>query len=231
MRKSFLRYWAGVGALLTLTATTSRAQNDEEILKAEFEASRKSAIEASEKEIRLCWGQPKDSDPPQPKISENPGEPPNDWSSVRIRLSRSGCFGSCPNYTVEITGNGDVTYVGWAFVRVPGVQRSKISPESVRDLYESFVRFGYFSMPEVYCMKISDRSSFTTSIEYDGRIKEVINHGAGPGGLTELEHQIDDVAGTLKWVPVPIEPNPQFQQLLRERCDEKSIDQQFCKNL
>jgi hypothetical protein len=85
-------------------------------------------------------------------------------------------------------------------------------------------------MREVYCLKVTDLSSSTISIEYDGRIKEVINEGTAPGGFTELGHQIDDLTGTLKWVPVPILPDPQFQYLLRKRCEEKVIDQQFCKN-
>jgi hypothetical protein len=233
MRKNFLRYWAGVGALLILTPSAAQTPIDKEMadLKRGIEA-RNRLIERAEKESRLCsWGQLKDSDPPRPKISENLGEPPNDWSSVRIRLTRSMCLGTCPDYTVEISGTGDVTYDGGAYVRVSGVQRSKISPESVRDLYESFVRAGFFSMPEIYCMRITDLSTTTTSIEYDGRIKEVINHHTGPAELRYLEAKIDDVAGTIKWVPVPVPPDPQWQPLLRQRCEEKSIDEQFCKNL
>jgi hypothetical protein len=105
---------------LILTASGSSSQSDEEILKADLEASRKRAIEASEKTARLCWGLSKE-DSPQPKISENLGEPPNDWSSLRIRLSRSMCFGHCPDYTVEITGNGDVIYVGRAYTHISGI--------------------------------------------------------------------------------------------------------------
>jgi hypothetical protein len=230
MSKSLLRYGAGVGALLILAASLAHAKSDEETVKAFFEASSNRAIEAAEKESRLCnWGRLKD--PPRPNISENLGEPPNDWSSVRIRLTRSMCFGTCPDYTVEISGSGDVTYIGGAYVRVSGVQRSKISPESVRDLYESFVRAGFFSMAEICCMRVTDLSTTTTSIEYDGRTKEVINHHTGPAELRYLEAKIDDVAGTIKWVPVPVPPDPQWQPLLRQRCEEESIDEQFCKNL
>jgi hypothetical protein len=217
--------------LLVLTTSTSHAQSDEEILNAALNASRERDIRAAEKEIRLCRPHPEDSDPPRPNTSGNLGEPPNDWSSLRIRLYRSMCFGTCPSYTVEISGNGDVTYVGGPHVRVAGVQRSKISQESVRDLYESFVRVGYFSMREIYCMRVTDLSTSTTSIEYDGRMKEVINYNTGPDELRYLEQKIDDVAGTLKWVPVPVPSNPQLQPLLRQRCAEKSIDEQFCKGL
>jgi len=226
MRKNFLRYWASAGALLILMGTTSRAQNDEEFLKADFEAYGKRLIEAAEKEKRLCRGRPHESDPPQPKMSENLGEPPNDWASVRIKYTRS-----MPNYTVEISGNGDVTWIGRANVHVRGIQRSRISQESVRDLYESFVSAGYFSMGEIYCTNVIPHQTTTTSIEYDGRMKEVINLGTGPDELRYLERKIDEVAGILKWMAVPVPPDPQFQWLLRQRCAEKSIDDQFCKNL
>jgi hypothetical protein len=140
MGKRFLRYWAAAGALLILTPSAANAESDEETRKAAFEAFKGRLVRTAEKETRLCYPQPEDSDPPRPKISDNLGEPPKDWSSVRIA-------------------------------------------------------------------------------------------GTGPDELRYLEAKIDEVAGTLKWIAVPDPPDPQFQWLLRRRCAEKSIDEQFCKGL
>lgn len=43
---------------------------------------------------------------------------PRDPNSVRITLTRPGCFGECPVYRIEIEGNGVVRYSGQRFVRV-----------------------------------------------------------------------------------------------------------------
>ncbi len=59
--------------------------------------------------------------------------PPEEWSDVhtpfphpwtlqgaRIQLTRTRCFGTCPDYEVSITGDGTVEFNGRAYVLTPG---------------------------------------------------------------------------------------------------------------
>ncbi len=49
-----------------------------------------------------------------------------DPSSVKITLLRSGCFGTCPSYQVEVHGDGTVLYEGYGYVAVEGQHRDSI---------------------------------------------------------------------------------------------------------
>src|ERR1700676_1845154 len=62
----------------------------------------------------------------------------HDWNSLRITLSRSGCYGVCPTYSIEIYGDGGVLYDGQAFVGTTGKQKWQISHASLVKLVEAF---------------------------------------------------------------------------------------------
>ena len=64
--------------------------------------------------------------------------PVKDWSSLRIRLERDVCLGTCPSYTVEIAGDGSVVYNGRACVAAQGERRARIPAEAVRGLVAKF---------------------------------------------------------------------------------------------
>ena len=50
----------------------------------------------------------------------------HDWNSLRLTLGRSGCYGMCSTYEIEIHGDGTVLYYGKAFVGTIGKRTVKI---------------------------------------------------------------------------------------------------------
>jgi hypothetical protein len=51
--------------------------------------------------------------PPEKRAKEHVGFPEiQDWNSLRVTLRRTGCFGSCPAYTLVVYGDGRVHYDG-----------------------------------------------------------------------------------------------------------------------
>src|SRR5262245_47990403 len=42
----------------------------------------------------------------------------HNWNSIKIVLSRTGCYGTCPSYKVEVHGDGAVLYDGGSFVAI-----------------------------------------------------------------------------------------------------------------
>lgn len=60
------------------------------------------------------------------------------WNSLRIKLTRTWCEGTCPAYSVEIAGDGSVTYIGNGFVAVVGSRHATIPADRVRVLYKQF---------------------------------------------------------------------------------------------
>jgi Domain of unknown function (DUF6438) len=126
--------------------------------------------------------------------------PPNSIENVVITLERTVCFGSCPDYTLTIYGNGSLIYEGRNFVAVTGQQTSNISKDHVQELARAFYAIGYFSLEDEYSAAITDLPTTTTSIAIDGRYKKIVNYYGAPEQLIELENMIDDIAGSERWV-------------------------------
>jgi len=125
---------------------------------------------------------------------------PTPSSQVVITIERTTCFGACPAYSLEITGDGTVTYQGRQFVRVIGKETAKISPEAVEQLVTAFERIHYFDLQNVYTAHITDVPTTTTSIRIGERFKKVVDHYGGPDELQKLEDRIDEVAGSDRWI-------------------------------
>jgi hypothetical protein len=128
----------------------------------------------------------------------------HNWDTLRIRLSRTGCYGVCPAYSVEIRGDGEVLFDGEQNVLVIGHHRSRIPRDGVAGLVAAFRNAGYFSLKDEYVATITDNPTCTTSIEFDGHkksLKDYVGFAAGmPEIVMDLEGKIDQVAGTDKWI-------------------------------
>lgn len=146
-------------------------------------------------------------------------------AGVVMTLSRSGCYGTCPSYSVEIQGDGTVHYKGESLVVVSGEHRDHLSPELVSELVGAFRRADYFSLKDGYTYMVTDCPTYKTSFAIDGVTKTVtdyVGEEAGmPQGVSDLEQAIDRVAGTAKWISGNAETVP---ALKREGWDFKSAD-------
>jgi hypothetical protein len=145
----------------------------------------------------------------------SPGPSDADLRKVVITLERHGCYGECPIYQLRVTGDGKVSFHGAQFVQRAGNQEGTISPEKLRKLVRAFEEAGYFSIRENYgysgcnsrqvCATgfLNDAPSVDTSITLRGRTHRVI-HAYGctcaPEPLFKLEHTIDEIVGTDRWV-------------------------------
>jgi hypothetical protein len=128
---------------------------------------------------------------------------PND-QPVAITLTRSMCFGFCPAYTVTITGDGRVTYVGHRFVNVVGQQQATIPRTDVQRLLARFDAIGFERLSDEYRAQVTDLPTYTITLTRNGRTKRVADYmgtAVGmPEGVRDLEDEIDRVAGTARWV-------------------------------
>ena len=135
-----------------------------------------------------------------------PGQFPavKDWATLRITLSRSGCFGSCPEYEVEIHGDGQVRYNGMAFVSVRGVHDSTVTRQDLELLIEGFRNADFFALNSEYRINLSDGSTYKTSLSIDGQTKSVLDYGGRavgmPSVVTEVEQAVDRIENTGMWV-------------------------------
>jgi|GEM_PF-718819 len=127
-----------------------------------------------------------------------------DPGAVRIRLFRDACFGTCPVYSVEIRGDGAVTYCGENFVREMGIRTRQISTTEVEGLINRFREADFYSLRDRYVSGPPDHSSYVTSIMIDQHEKAVVNYlgqeDGLPAAVSALEDEIDRVAGTSEWI-------------------------------
>lgn len=133
-------------------------------------------------------------------ILSGPIPPPASIANAEITLDRTACFGSCPDYSLTIYGNGTVIYEGRNFVAVTGKQSATIPEQDVRNLVGYFYDINYFSLRDEYTAQVTDLPTTTTSIKIDGRFKQVIDYYGAPEELTLLEAKIDEVAKSDRWV-------------------------------
>lgn len=133
-----------------------------------------------------------------------------DWSSLRISLMRTMCFGTCPDYTVTIAGDGTVTWAGGRFVKVHGAATGHIAPEKVHALFERFRKAEFFWLLDDYSAAITDFPAQVTTISFDGNKKSVRDYAGPmigmPEAVGELERAIDEAANTAQWIGPPDDP-------------------------
>lgn len=126
-----------------------------------------------------------------------------DWNTLKITLNRTGCFGSCPSYNVEVHGDGTVLYEGNSFVVFDGHHRGSVPVDNVLELVKLFEKADYFSLRDEYQTSVTDNPTYTTSIEFDGFHKQVIDYVGlqigMPMAVSDLEAAIDRLSDSERW--------------------------------
>jgi hypothetical protein len=126
-----------------------------------------------------------------------------------ITLERTRCFGACPVYSVTIDAKGNVTYEGRRFVHVEGRATDRIPVARVAALLATARRIGFFDLRDQYLTRknpdgsetrVTDLPTTFVTITSEGRTKRVEDYFGAPESLQEFEQQIDDAAGTKRWI-------------------------------
>jgi ankyrin repeat protein len=126
-----------------------------------------------------------------------------DWDSIVIKLARTGCFGSCPSYEVEVHGDGTVRYEGKSYVAILGEHHCSVPEENVRELVKLFRVIDYYSLRDEYIAGITDNPAYVSSIQVDGKSKTVKDYVGVMIGMplevSDLESAIDRLSQVQRW--------------------------------
>lgn len=141
-----------------------------------------------------------------------------DLSSVLIRLVRTGCYGSCPAYRLEVRGDGSVSYIGERFVLVKGEQHWTIPQSAVLQMIALFRQADYFRLDGYYVADVTDLPTYFTGLQIGEQQKFIVDYGNGIGNavasaslggdsgpqmpeiVTEIEDAIDRLSGANSWI-------------------------------
>lgn len=141
-----------------------------------------------------------------PRLSDGPIP-----DTAELSLERTGCLEACPEYTVTLRADGQVTYDGRSFVRVFGRQTKKVNAAKARALFDRLKTNGFFGWDAMYRYAITDRGTNTVSATWSGQTFSVSEYAScdfpdrpsvlpmPPAALCALQKDIDDVAGTAEW--------------------------------
>ena len=124
-------------------------------------------------------------------------------SKVAITLERTGCFGSCPSYSVTVSTEG-IVFEGGSFVVAAGRHTDNVNADEVRNLAKRFVAADFYSMAASYRASVTDNPTYVLTIAIDGHKKEVedyVGQWEGmPAIITELEDEVDTFGRTQRWI-------------------------------
>jgi hypothetical protein len=112
-----------------------------------------------------------------------------------IGISHGACMGSCPNYSVALSANGDVVYTGFANVAVLGTVKYKISADVAYQLGSMMEEEGFFNLADQYIV-IPDGQRFETSLVWKEKIKSVVDYGVYvPPNLVLMREKVEKACG------------------------------------
>ena len=123
-------------------------------------------------------------------------------------MSRTGCFGTCPAYSVEVDVSGHVTYRGESFVLTGGTATAQLRPEALRDLRLAIAEARFETIPTECGPAATDNPGANITVA-DGHEPRTVWDDAGclvrTKTLVRLEHEIDRIVGTETWTGSPAE--------------------------
>lgn len=137
-----------------------------------------------------------------------------DWAppDTVITMVHGGCEKRCPVYRVVVFADGTVIVEGRYYLRKPVLARSELLSRDVKRLVDRFLAIDYLHLRDDYgfkgkgCSSIrpGDAPRVTTTLVTGGQGKSIIHYhgclGEVPKQLTDLEHAIDGVAHTDRWL-------------------------------
>jgi hypothetical protein len=162
-----------------------------------------------EPRLKPIWAKP---DAPFPAI---------DYAHLKIELTRSACYGSCPDYKVSIDGAGNVVFSTreapadpvsgvhreFSFGRgvlVEGVHRAKIDRATLDALIAQFRDAHFFGLKKEYFYSVTDNPTQVVrfaSGPSEMTVTDYVGTAAGlPPAAKALEQAIDQAADTARWV-------------------------------
>lgn len=133
-----------------------------------------------------------------------PVNAPAEEAPASVTLTRGVCFGFCPDYTVTVTSDGEVTYVGRRFVNEVGERHATIPAAEARRLIARFDEIGFNDLRDEYRGRVTDLPTYTLTLERNGHRKTVLDYAGTSAGMPQsvraLQQEVDRVANTAQWV-------------------------------
>lgn len=136
-----------------------------------------------------------DDNPPPSEVQLESLDVPD---SLLVSLERTACYGTCPTFKFNIYNSGFAEFEGIRFVDSVGRYTGWVPKERLNQVKELANQINYFEMKDQYDNTyITDIPATITIVQFDGRLKRVLNRYEGPADLTIFERFLDGIVQEL----------------------------------
>lgn len=118
----------------------------------------------------------------------------NRFENSLITLEKQECYGTCPVYTVTVSGTGKVVYEGKRFVKKEGKFEKQLSTAQTYKLFNAYECANFFDFKTEYNDElISDLPSTYISFEHRGFKRKILDRYNAPEELKDLEKMVEEI--------------------------------------
>ena len=121
---------------------------------------------------------------------------------TEISIERTVCYGMCPAFTLRLTSDGNVEYIGRSDAAFKGHRQGKLDANAFHRLARAATDIGYFDLKDSYSCSVTDNPTVYVSATKNGT-RKLIRHYApelsGPARLSLFEQAIDAVVPSIHW--------------------------------
>jgi hypothetical protein len=122
-----------------------------------------------------------------------------------VSLSRTVCFGMCPEYDVTLYADGTLEYEGKDFVKVQGRKTKRVDAATMAKVTKAIAASGIQRLDAhcCDCQEWTDHPTATIGFESEGQWKTIVDyHGCtkSPRAVRDLEETLDKLLGTQEFV-------------------------------
>lgn len=114
-------------------------------------------------------------------------------------MSKTPCFGTCPEYSFVIDGKGNATYEGKKYVKLEGIHELNFHPETVNELFKAFEEADFWAFEDEYTDNIADLPTTYITFTHDGKSKKIKDYYNAPEQLKDLEKKVEALIESTLW--------------------------------
>lgn len=109
-----------------------------------------------------------------------------------VTMHRTACYGKCPDYKIQISKEGMVTYTGIRFTDDTGVYQKLIGEDRAKEVINMYYTYQADTCQEQYENMIPDLPGMNFVIDYGTSKKEIHSANFGPAFLKKIGAAMDE---------------------------------------
>lgn len=117
----------------------------------------------------------------------------NNSPILSVSMQRTGCYGKCPEYKIEMDKNGNVTYTGIRNVKDSGVYKKNIGYPATMAIINKLNENKIDTCSNKYRNPIPDLPGIIYTVTYKDSVKRIFSAEWGPHYLKETAEEIDAI--------------------------------------